>query len=119
VTLGANEVDIPVPREHAKPVERIARAIAAAGAACVWTTPPMWKKDTGILQVIHDHCAPCLFFESDAVVGELARKERGPDGIHPNEYGGARWARGFWQWLEDHRDASRPGWVLSPFEVRR
>ena len=118
VTLGANEVDIPVPTMHAKPVERIARAIAASGASCVWTTPPMWKKDTGILQVIHDHCAPCVFFDSDAVVGELGPKERRPDGIHPNERGGARWAEAFWRWLGDHRDASRPGWGVLPFERR-
>jgi hypothetical protein len=118
VTLGANEVDIPFPSQHAHPVERIARAVAAAGASCVWTAPPMWKKDTGILQVIHDHCAPCLFFDSDAVLGELRPDERQRDGIHPNERGGARWADAFWQWLSDHRDASRPGWSLRPFEVR-
>ena len=118
VTLGANEVDIPFPREHARPVERIARAIAAAGASCVWTAPPMWKKDSGILQVIHDHCAPCLFFDSDAVLGELRPDERQRDGIHPNRRGGARWADAFWQWLGDHRDASRPGWSLRPFEQR-
>jgi hypothetical protein len=118
VTLGANEVDMPVPTQHAGAVERIARRIEGAGADCVWTTPPMWKDDTGILQVIHDHCSPCLFFDSDAVLGGLRPDERQPDRIHPNKRGGARWADAFWSWLVDHRDASRPGWALLPFERR-
>ena len=118
VTLGANEVEMPVPTEHARAVERIARSIASAGASCVWTTPPMWKADTGILQVIHDHCAPCLFFDSDAVLGALGRDERQPDHIHPNKKGGQRWADAFWGWLEDHRDHARDGWRVVPFELR-
>jgi lysophospholipase L1-like esterase len=118
VTLGANEFDMPVPGQHARAVERLARRIAAAGASCVWTTPPSWKKDTGILQVIHDHCAPCLFFDSDAVLGGLTVDERQPDRIHPNRRGGARWTAAFWQWLNDHRDPGRPGWALVPFERR-
>jgi lysophospholipase L1-like esterase len=118
VTLGANEAEMPDPAEHAAPVERIARKIAASGASCVWVTPPMWKRDSGILRVIHDHAAPCLFFDSDAVLGGLGEDERQRDHIHPNERGGARWAAAFWSWLEDHRDASRPGWALEPYEVR-
>ena len=118
VTLGANEADIPVPEEHAKAIARIARKIAAAGAACVWTTPPLWRQDTGIVQVIHDHAAPCLFFESDAVMGSLSIAERNPDRIHPNPRGGARWAGAFWRWLERHRDPSAGPWALRPFEPR-
>ena len=118
VTLGANEVEMPVPAEHAPAIEHLARKIAEAQASCVWITPPMWKKDTGILQVIHDHSAPCLFFDSDAVLGGLSSDERQRDHIHPNERGGARWAEAFWGWLGDHRDASRPGWALEPFELR-
>ena len=118
VTLGANEVEMPVPAEHAPAIEHLAHKIAEAGSACVWTTPPMWKKDTGILQVIHDHAAPCLFFDSDAVLGGLSSDERQRDRIHPNERGGARWADAFWSWLGEHRDASRPAWALVPFELR-
>src|SRR5258706_601659 len=72
VTLGANEVDIPVPSQHARAVESLARRIASVGASCVWIAPPLWKGETGILEVIHDHCAPCLFFDSDAVLGGLS-----------------------------------------------
>jgi hypothetical protein len=120
VTLGANEFDIPTPEMHARAVERIAQKIARSGAACVWTTPPMWTKDTGILQVIHDHASPCVYFDSDAVLGGLSRQEREPDHIHPNPRGGARWADVFWRWLLDHRDVSRGGspWAIVPFEHR-
>jgi len=118
VTLGANEVDVSAPQEHAKAIAAIARKIASAGASCVWTAPPLWKPDTGILQVIHDHCAPCLFFDSDAVMGALSVKERQRDRIHPNPAGGARWADAFWTWLQAHRDASHGPWGLVPFDRR-
>jgi hypothetical protein len=118
VTLGANEVDMPVPDEHARAVEAIAKKIAAAGASCVWITPPMWKAETGILQVIHDHCAPCLFFDSDAVLGGLTPEERQRDRIHPNDRGGRRWAQAFWTWLTEHNDPSKESWALVPFERR-
>jgi lysophospholipase L1-like esterase len=118
VTLGANEVDMGVPREHAGAVEALVRKLVQVSASCVWMTPPMWKRDTGILQVIHDHVAPCLFFDSDAVLGGLADDERQHDRIHPNEKGGARWADALWEWLQDHRDPRRPAWALVPFEQR-
>jgi lysophospholipase L1-like esterase len=118
VTLGANEVDLSVPDAHAKAIERITHKIAASGASCVWTAPPLWKRDTGILKVIHDHCAPCLFFDSDAVLGGLVAAERQADRIHPNSRGGARWAEAFWMWLVDHRDLAHGPWALVPFERR-
>jgi len=118
VTLGANEVDMPAPAEHSRPVEQLVRKIAEASVSCVWMTPPMWKKDSGILQVIHDHSTPCLFFDSDAVMGGLREDERQRDRIHPNERGGARWREALGDWLGDHRDPSRPGWALLPFELR-
>jgi lysophospholipase L1-like esterase len=119
VTLGANEVDVPFPLAHARAIAGISRKIAAAGAACVWTTPPLWKgDDKGILQVIHDYCAPCLFFDSDAVMGGLETTERRSDRIHPNELGGARWAQAFWAWLAEHRDDSTGPWHLVPYERR-
>jgi hypothetical protein len=119
VTLGANEVDIPAPGVHARAVERLASRIHAAGASCVWTTPPLWKPDSGILQVIHDHCAPCAYFDSDASLGGgLRLDERKPDRIHPNARGGARWADAFWGWLAEHRDEGRAGWWVLSFEQR-
>jgi hypothetical protein len=119
VTLGANEVLMPDPSLHAGAVRQIARKIHAAGAACIWVTPPLWRPDTGFMQVIHDHCAPCLFFDSDAVLGGLGPGEREDDRIHPNERGGARWAAAFWSWLADHRDPAGPAWSLLRGEPRR
>jgi lysophospholipase L1-like esterase len=118
ITLGANEVDMPTPIEHARAVQRLVTKIGEASTSCVWITPPMWKADSGILQVIHDHSAPCLFLDSDAVLGGLLPAERQGDGIHPNPRGGARWADAVWLWLTDHRDAGRPAWALVPFELR-
>jgi lysophospholipase L1-like esterase len=118
VTLGANEVDIMAPEEHAGAVRRLVRRIHDSGAACVWITPPLWKKDTGILQIIHDQSAPCLFFDSDAVLGGLVPEERQHDHIHPNSKGGARWAAAFWSWLLEHRDPAGDSWELLPFEKR-
>jgi lysophospholipase L1-like esterase len=118
VTLGANEVDNTNPRLHAPAIRSLARKISAL-APCAWVTPPMWKEDApGWLQVIHDSCGPCLFFDSDAVLGGLADDERRRDRIHPNERGGERWAEAFWGWLEDHRDRTHGGWSLVPYETR-
>ena len=119
VTLGANEVLMPEPNLHAGAVRQIARKIHNAGAACVWVAPPLWRQDTGFMQVIHDHCAPCLFFDSDAVLGGLGPDEREGDRIHPNARGGARWAAAFWSWLSDHRDPMGPAWSLLQGEPRR
>jgi lysophospholipase L1-like esterase len=118
VTLGANEVDISAPEDHVKAIERLVHKIAASGASCVWTAPPLWKRDTGIVQIIHDHCSPCLFFDSDAVLGGLVGAERQGDRIHPNARGGARWAEAFWMWLVEHRDLNGGPWALVPFERR-
>jgi lysophospholipase L1-like esterase len=121
VTLGANEVDNVTPKLHAHAIRGLARKIGAV-APCVWVAPPLWKADgPGWLQVLHDYCAPCLFFDSDAVLGGLSDEERRHDGIHPNERGGQRWAEAFWGWLDEHRDPSRgqrSAWALVPFERR-
>jgi lysophospholipase L1-like esterase len=133
VTLGANEVDNLVPKLHAGAIRTISHKVGAV-APCVWVAPPLWKADVpGWLQVLHDHCDPCLFFDSDAVLGGLGQGERRRDGIHPNERGGRRWADAFWDWLADHRDRSRGStgpseatrptgptapWTLLAFETR-
>ena len=108
VTLGANEVEMKVPEQHAKAVRELARKASQWGQ-CVWITPPMWKKDTGFLDVVRDNCAPCAYFRSDDHVKDVERQR---DGIHPNEAGGARWAAAFWEWLEAHRVPAK-GWTLS------
>ena len=118
VTLGANEVLNPQPEIHAHAIESLSRKIARVSTSCVWTSPPLWLKDTGIVRVIHDHCAPCLFFDSDASLGGLNDDERERDRIHPNAKGGARWADVFWTWLVDHRAPGGDPFKLVPFEPR-
>ncbi|WP_437728474.1 SGNH/GDSL hydrolase family protein [Sorangium sp. So ce861] len=121
ISLGANEVENVNPPAHAGAVRRIVKAIG--GRPCVWVSPPLWRKDTGIIDVIRTNSAPCRFFDSDALVpGPLPRKK---DKIHPNEVGGARWADAFWAWLmAEHLPPGAPGeggeapkrspWALRP-----
>ncbi|WP_433936659.1 SGNH/GDSL hydrolase family protein [Sorangium cellulosum] len=120
ISLGANEVENVNPPAHAGAVRRIVKAIG--DRPCVWVSPPLWRKDTGIIDVIRTNSAPCRFFDSDALVpGPLPRKK---DKIHPNEEGGARWADAFWGWLtaehlppgEDKGDLApkRSPWALRP-----
>ncbi|WP_437820014.1 SGNH/GDSL hydrolase family protein [Sorangium sp. So ce1078] len=120
ISLGANEVENVNPPAHAGAIRRIVKAIG--GRPCVWVSPPLWRKDTGIIDVIRTNSAPCRFFDSDALVpGPLPRKK---DKIHPNEVGGARWADAFWAWLmaehlppgegEGDPEARRSPWALRP-----
>ncbi|CAN93590.1 MULTISPECIES: SGNH/GDSL hydrolase family protein [Sorangium] len=120
ISLGANEVENVNPPAHAGAIRRIVKAIG--GRPCVWVSPPLWRKDTGIIDVIRTNSAPCRFFDSDALVpGPLPRQK---DKIHPNEVGGARWAEAFWSWLtaehlpagEERGEAApaRSPWALRP-----
>jgi hypothetical protein len=111
ITLGANELELPNPDRGAFAVKQLVKRVSQNGAACVWVTPPLWKKDTGFMKVIGENCAPCLFFDSDKYVKDVERQR---DKIHPNEVGGARWAKAFWEWLEAHRDPERGPWALKP-----
>lgn len=104
INLGANEVGNSDPSAHAPHVRRIVRAIGSR--PCVWVSPPLWKKDTGIVDVIRENSAPCRFFDSDALVKQpIARQS---DHIHPNEQGGAVWAEAFWSWLQAERAPAEP-----------
>ncbi|MEO8876457.1 MAG: hypothetical protein ABI461_12785, partial [Polyangiaceae bacterium] len=47
--------------------------------------------DTGIVDVIRQNCAPCVFFDSSTL-----KLERRADGIHPDDKGGETWANAFW-----------------------
>jgi lysophospholipase L1-like esterase len=109
MNLGANELEIPNPRPYAVSVRELVAKVARWARACVWITPPTWKKDTGYLGIVRDNCAPCLLFDSDEHVQDI---ERQPDGIHPNKTGGARWADAFWDWLEAAREPARGPWFL-------
>lgn len=99
INLGANEVSNTDPPAHAYAVRNIVKAIG--GRPCVWVSPPLWRKDTGMIDVIRMNSAPCRFFDSDRLVAQPIPRQ--PDKIHPNEKGGAIWAEAFWDWLGSER----------------
>jgi hypothetical protein len=108
VTLGANEFELTAPETRANAVKRLIRRFE--GRPCVWITPPRWKPDSGILNVIHENAKPCRYLDSDTIVSSLSRKK---DGIHPNDEGREVWAEAVMTWLirERRTGAERP-WEL-------
>lgn len=114
INLGANEVSNTDPTTHAPHVRKIVRAIG--GRPCVWVSTPLWRKDTGINEVIRENSAPCRFFDTDTLVTTPIPRQS--DHIHPTEAGGALWASTFWVWLVEQRAAADGGpsapWRLKP-----
>ncbi len=91
LTLGANDVFVPFPSSLTTNVQSIARKMAAGGRACFWMAPPVWKKDTGIVDVIKKNASPCKVFDSTYL-----KIARAGDGIHPTDRGGVDWAEAFY-----------------------
>jgi hypothetical protein len=121
ISLGANEIANINPPAHAPAIRRLVKSIG--GRPCVWVAPPLWRKDTGIIDVIRESSAPCRFFDTDAVVTRPIPRQ--PDKIHPNDEGGAIWAEAFWRWLEEERAredeldaAGNPAKGRSPWALR-
>ena len=110
ITLGANEIEIPKPEERIKPIKHLVSTLG--GRPCVWIAPPLWKPDTGLLQVIRDNVAPCRYLDSNALVHDLPR---GRDKIHPSTEGRQIWAKIVFDWLAKERvgSATQP-WALKP-----
>jgi lysophospholipase L1-like esterase len=103
ITLGANEVEIPVPAQRVGPVQRLIKSLG--DRPCVWILPPLWKQDTGVMQVIKDNAKPCQVLDSSALVPSLPR---GPDKIHPSTEGRSIWANAVLEWLKQARDPAGP-----------
>jgi hypothetical protein len=103
VTLGANELEIPEPAQRVGAVQRLVKKLG--DRPCVWILPPLWKQDTGLMQVIKDNSAPCKVLDSSALVKDLPR---GADHIHPNAEGRELWAEAVFQWLKQAREPSGP-----------
>jgi hypothetical protein len=116
INIGANELSNTDPPTHAKAVRKI---IAGVGdRPCVWVSPPSWKKDTGILDVIRLNSPPCRFFDSDEHVKEPIPRQS--DHIHPNKEGGRIWAEAFWKWLMSQRapaEPAAPGTKVNPWKL--
>ncbi|HVY27140.1 MAG TPA: SGNH/GDSL hydrolase family protein [Polyangiaceae bacterium] len=103
ITLGANEVEIPVPAQRVGPVQRLIKSLG--DRPCVWILPPLWKQDTGVMQVIKDNAKPCQVLDSTQLVPSLPR---GPDHIHPSSEGRSIWATAVFEWLKQARDPAGP-----------
>jgi len=110
ITLGANEIEIPKPEERIKPIKHLVGTLG--GRPCVWIAPPLWKPDTGLLQVIRDNVAPCRYLDSNALVHDLPR---GRDKIHPSAEGRQIWAKIVFDWLSKERVGNdKQPWALRP-----
>ncbi len=96
VNLGANDVSSNDPEHSVDDIRAIVRALD--GRDCYWIAPALWKKDTGIVDVLRDSVAPCRFFASKGF-----RVERGKDHWHPSVEGGAVWADEFWKFFDSNR----------------
>ena len=102
ITLGTNDVFVPYPASMVGNVQNIVKRVGSR--ECYWMGPPTWKPDTGIVQVLKDNVAPCKFFD-----GSGLKFQRGGDGIHPTDRGGADWATSFWTYFRAAPAAPSPG----------
>ena len=101
ITLGTNDVFVPYPASMVGNVQNIVKRVGSR--ECYWMGPPTWKPDTGIVQVLKDNVAPCKFFDSSNL-----KLQRGGDGIHPTDRGGADWATSFWTYFRGTGAAPSP-----------
>jgi lysophospholipase L1-like esterase len=101
ITLGTNDVFVPYPASMVGNVQNIVKRVGSR--ECYWMGPPTWKPDTGIVQVLKDNVAPCKFFDSSGL-----KLQRGGDGIHPTDRGGADWATSFWSYFRGTPPAPSP-----------
>jgi len=115
ITLGANEIEIPHPEERIKPVKHLVQTLG--GRPCVWVAPPLWKPDSGVLQVIRDNIAPCRYLDSNQLVHDLPRAH---DKIHPSLEGREIWAKIVFDWLSKERVGTpEQPWALKPESAPR
>jgi hypothetical protein len=103
ITLGANEVEVPVPEQRVGAVQRLVKSLG--DRPCVWILPPLWKQDTGVMQVIRDNAKPCQVLDSSTLVPSLPR---GRDHIHPSSEGRVIWANAVFDWLKQAREPNGP-----------
>jgi hypothetical protein len=99
VSLGANEIELRRPTQRVYAIRRLVQTMGER--PCVWISPPMWKPDAGLLDVIRENIAPCRYLDTDALVPHMPR---GPDRIHPSLRGREIWADAVLDWLSRERD---------------
>jgi hypothetical protein len=101
ITLGGNEMKVPDPSTRVAAVQRIVQKVG--DRPCLWIAAPMWPglKSTGILDVIREHCAPCLYVDTNVLIPDLQRLK---DGVHPTIPERRRWAQFMIRWMLHNRD---------------
>jgi len=92
ISLGSNELFDPNPKRRGAAVRQIVED--TRGRPCLWIGPPLWKKDTGFVDVLKANLGHCRYFDSSKL--DLPRME---DGRHPSWTGGYRWASAVWRAL--------------------
>ncbi|HEX9618997.1 MAG TPA: SGNH/GDSL hydrolase family protein [Polyangiaceae bacterium] len=111
ITLGANELEVVDPSIRIRTIERLVRRFD--GRPCVWVGVPLWKGARGVLlDVIREHCAPCVYLDSNRLFPDMPRAR---DGIHPSIPAREEWARRVLAWLSAHRAATEERvWAIEP-----
>jgi hypothetical protein len=116
ITLGGNETAMPDPTERADAVKRLVKKVG--DRPCLWIAAPLWPgaPNTGILDVIRDNCAPCLYVDTNALV-KPPMQVLG-DGVHPTLPERKRWAKFMIRFLRHNRTANgdRPWSFKTPLE---
>ncbi|MBQ7634011.1 MAG: SGNH/GDSL hydrolase family protein [Bacteroidaceae bacterium] len=92
VCLGANQLFVRNLHEVDKEIERIVERLG--GTPFVWISPPNWKDDTGINELIIKHVGPDRYFDSRHL--SLARRN---DHAHPTAAAAREWADTVCNWL--------------------
>lgn len=110
ITLGANEIGSPWLAAQGRAIRKIVDAVG--GRPCVWTTPPLWREETGFFDTLQANVSPCRFFETDVHVGAYLPRR---DTVHPTDEAGVRWADVLFDYLMAERigDPEKP-WKLAP-----
>lgn len=109
ITLGTNEVQIQDPSIRIPQIRKLVARLE--GRPCVWIAPPLWELgDTGLLPIIRENCAPCLFMDTNELYPDMPRLK---DKVHPTMPAREEWAARVIAWLAAHRNpqGARP-WDL-------
>jgi hypothetical protein len=116
ITLGGNEVAMPDPTIRAEPVREMVKQVG--DRPCLWIAAPLWpgSPNTGILEVIKQNCAPCIYVDTNELIPDL---ERLGDKVHPTIPERKRWAKFMIRWLRHNRDPNgkRPWDFKQPTEA--
>lgn len=106
ITIGANEMSMPIPEQHAHAVKALTKM--ASQSSCIWALPPRWSdKETGFRQVMTRDAQPsCRVHDAEEIAAKIPR---GGDKVHPTTKGGQMWADHFWSWLmKDKAEGEKP-----------